>query len=254
MKTSIFIKSGFVSLFLAVRLFSLEITLPPPNPLSQPIKYLQYYPPHYLSGLQRMIEWQSNAPLLIAGVIMLPTAFLFDKPINDFAVENGFYSDAISNVGDVYGRRWSYFVAAGVVGLNGYLRHQPWNKTFSQVELLATSSITTALATEALKDVTHRERPNGRSNKSFPSGHTSGAFALATGLDEIFGRKVGIAAYLMAAFVASSRINDNKHYFSDVVAGAVLGTWIGRSFARQHHIEWQITGGKSPTVSMTVPF
>ncbi|MFA6743515.1 MAG: phosphatase PAP2 family protein [Candidatus Neomarinimicrobiota bacterium] len=249
---NLWLKTALCTLLLLSRLFSLELPLPPPNPLSQPVEYLHYYPPHYLCGLQRTIGWRPNAPLLISGMILIPTAFLLDESIRDFAVEKGFFSDDISRIGDIYGHRLSYFAAAAVVGAHGMVRHQPWNKTFSQIELLATSAITTALMTETLKYVTHRERPNGKSYKSFPSGHTSGTFNLAAGLNEIFGRKVGIPAYLMATFVAASRINDDKHHFSDVVAGAILGIWIGRSFARQHHIEWQMSVGESPTLSLKI--
>jgi len=42
---------------------------------------------------------------------------------------------------------------------------------------------------------------------------------------------MGIAAYCLAVLVAASRINDNKHYLSDVLFGAGLGTAVGRGFA-----------------------
>jgi membrane-associated phospholipid phosphatase len=61
-------------------------------------------------------------------------------------------------------------------------------------------------------------------NASAPSGHATMAFALATSLsDEIHNRWITVGLYSMAAATAWSRVNDNAHWTSDVVAGAVLG-------------------------------
>lgn len=227
--------------------------LPPPNPLAQPIEYLHYYPAHYRAGGRNLFRWDFNKNLVKAGAILLPVALLCDHAVNKYVVGHGFYPDDISNIGNVYGHRWGYVAAAAIVGIDGWLSHQKWNKTFSQIELMGTSALTTAFVTEAVKFAAQRERPNGNGYKSFPSGHTASSFALAANLDEIYGHKIGVPAYLMAAFVASSRINDNKHYLSDTVAGALIGTWIGRSFSRQHNIEWQISAGKSPVLSLSIP-
>lgn len=61
-------------------------------------------------------------------------------------------------------------------------------------------------------------------NASAPSGHTAMAFALATSLsDEIHNRWVTAGLYAAATATAWSRVNDNAHWTSDVVAGAALG-------------------------------
>ena len=77
--------------------------------------------------------------------------------------------------------------------------------------------------TEVIKVAVGRERPNGEDNKSFPSGHTSNAFALAAVAERHYGWKLGVPAYLLAGVVGASRIQQDKHYLSDVVAGAMLG-------------------------------
>ena len=61
---------------------------------------------------------------------------------------------------------------------------------------------------------------------SFPSGHTMVSFAAATVLWH-WNRKVGIAAYLLAAVIAFSRLYLFVHFPSDVFAGAVIGILIG---------------------------
>ena len=54
-------------------------------------------------------------------------------------------------------------------------------------------------------------------------------FATATVVKEHFGWKAGIPAYAVAAYVGASRIQDNKHYLSDVAFGATLGIVAGRT-------------------------
>ncbi len=67
---------------------------------------------------------------------------------------------------------------------------------------------------------------------SFPSGHAALAFATATALDrETRARWVPCVAYPLAALVGWSRVRDDRHWSSDVVAGAALGAW---SAAKTH--------------------
>ena len=73
-----------------------------------------------------------------------------------------------------------------------------------------------------------RSRPDG-SGYSFPSGHTTSAFATATVLQRHFGWKVGVPAYAAATYVAASRVQDKRHYLSDVMFGAALGVVAGRT-------------------------
>jgi membrane-associated phospholipid phosphatase len=82
--------------------------------------------------------------------------------------------------------------------------------------------------TLAIKQTTRRARPSG-SGFSFPSGHTTAAFASATVLQHHFGWKIGVPAYVVAAYVGTSRIQDRRHYLSDVAFGAALGVVAGRT-------------------------
>ena len=82
--------------------------------------------------------------------------------------------------------------------------------------------------TQGIKMATQRTRPDG-TTLSFPSGHTSSAFASATVLQRHFGWKAGLPAYAVATYVATSRLEDKRHYLSDVAFGAVLGIVAGRT-------------------------
>jgi membrane-associated phospholipid phosphatase len=87
---------------------------------------------------------------------------------------------------------------------------------------------------EAAKVTFRRNRPvqpDGRqaSGYSLPSGHATLTFTAATILQQHLGYKAGIPTYLIASYVAMSRLHDNNHYASDVIAGAATGIIIGRS-------------------------
>lgn len=93
---------------------------------------------------------------------------------------------------------------------------------------LVRAQLLTQLFTQTIKVAAHRTRPDGTSY-SFPSGHTSTSFATATVLQRHYGWKVGIPAYALAGYVGASRVQDRRHYLSDVVFGAALGVAAGRT-------------------------
>ena len=94
---------------------------------------------------------------------------------------------------------------------------------------LVRAQIVAQTLTQVLKLATQRKRPDGTNQRSFPSGHASGSFASATVIQRHFGWKAGIPAYVVASFIGASRVNQNKHYLSDVVFGATLGIIAGRT-------------------------
>lgn len=88
-----------------------------------------------------------------------------------------------------------------------------------------------AVVTTLLKNVVQRPRPCCEDNrKAWPSGHTSSAFASASALAYAYGPRVGLPALMAAGFVGASRMADDMHWFSDVVAGATIGIWMGYTF------------------------
>lgn len=99
-------------------------------------------------------------------------------------------------------------------------QHQDW-KGASQ---LAWTLGSTLVSTEILKSQTHKTRPDGSGNDSFPSGHTAVAFASARFIHKRYGDEINpIALYGAAGLTALARVKADKHYWRDTVAGAALG-------------------------------
>jgi membrane-associated phospholipid phosphatase len=99
---------------------------------------------------------------------------------------------------------------------------------------LAATLALAGVAGTGLKISTGRPRPNASTDEdgfspfsgqdAMPSGHTTMAFALATSLaDDIHNRWASIGLYTLAAGVGWSRMNDHKHWLTDVTAGTLLG-------------------------------
>lgn len=79
---------------------------------------------------------------------------------------------------------------------------------------------------------------NGKKiGSSFPSGHTSGAFAAATVFAMEYRDRpwVKILAYGSASLIGASRIAENKHWFTDVLTGAALGYFTGMQVVNNYH-------------------
>jgi hypothetical protein len=86
--------------------------------------------------------------------------------------------------------------------------------------------------TQTLKYSVRRERPDGNGRNSFPSGHAADTFAFATALGRHLGWRGALTAYIVSSYVAASRLRENRHFLSDVVFGATVGTTAGRTVTR----------------------
>ncbi len=117
-----------------------------------------------------------------------------------------------------------YAPAAVVLGLKafGYKGRSTWG------ELAVSTAFSAAImagVTNGVKYAVGRTRPNG-GHRSFPSGHTATAFLAATLLHKEYSDRspwFGIGGYWLASIVGYSRILNNRHWATDVIAGAAMG-------------------------------
>ena len=98
-------------------------------------------------------------------------------------------------------------------------------------DMLRALAVSQAL-TQGIKVAVQRDRPTGECC-AFPSGHASASFATATVLERHLGYKAW-PTFLVASYVAISRLHDNRHYVSDVIFGAGLGIASGWTVVGRH--------------------
>jgi membrane-associated phospholipid phosphatase len=98
---------------------------------------------------------------------------------------------------------------------------------------LVRANILTQALTHGIKIAVRRDRPTGECC-SFPSGHASTTFATAAVLERHLGVRFAWPTILIASYVATSRLHDNRHFLSDVVFGAALGTAAGWTVVGRH--------------------
>jgi hypothetical protein len=187
-----------------------------------------------------VVDWERfGGVVVLVGGLMLA-----DENIDREVQQNrSRFTDRVSDATTGFGGAWASNLGVGFLAA-GYL-FRDWNTRETGREILEAGFISHLLDKWVLKPAFGRERPiesNGEtrfhafsSNDSFPSGHATQAFALASVISiRSKGWVVPTVAYGAAALVAFDRVNDRVHFASDVVAGAVLGTVVGRFIVARH--------------------
>jgi membrane-associated phospholipid phosphatase len=169
-----------------------------------------------------------------------------DEEIRDFALKHKTsFLDDLAVAGQAIG--YPYCVGlAGLWGGTGYLIKNEKMKTTSLLSL--ESFVVANTVSISFKFATGRARPKrdrgsasykpfsfDMSDTAFPSGHATAAFSIASVFADQYERDwADVLAYGLACLSAFERINDDKHWASDVFAGAVLGTVVGKSVVYLH--------------------
>jgi hypothetical protein len=168
----------------------------------------------------------------------------FDKSVKDHVQAHRTASeDRFFNQYQNLGSTWSF----GVIGA-----FEIWGEAGGDVtarntamDALAASIIGPGLIGTSVKYAVGRVRPNTATstfefkpfsgNQSFPSGHASQAFAVATSIAENYPSWwVQTLCYSGAGLVGYARIEQNAHYTSDVVAGSIVGWSVARAVVHNH--------------------
>lgn len=149
-----------------------------------------------------------------------------------------------------------YSPALAVYGLNA-LGIKGKNNFRDRTMIYGLSTIISSAIVLPLKKITKIQRPDGSGFNSFPSGHTTTAFAAAEFLRMEYkdiSPWYGIAGYAAATATGVLRLYNNKHWVSDVVAGAGFGIlstklayWIYPSVKRKFFKD-------KPTNAMVMPY
>lgn len=213
---------------------------------------LQGAPPEAFPGLVKLaledgksilgapLRWSGKDWLALSGVAagVVALGFALDVPARDKTRSHQTPAlDDLTRIVEPFGQEYSWAVI-GAYGIAGFVFHDPEARDIAVDSALATI-LASGIITPVLKQVIGRARPNQdqgstsfhpfSGDQAFPSGHTTQAFAVASVIsahsDQVW---VSISAYTLAGLVGFSRIYHDAHWSSDVAAGAVIGTAVGR--------------------------
>ncbi len=172
--------------------------------------------PRCIPGQSRLFDMGfAGMPLVVAGFSVKPGDEAFR------GLREGFLPDFRSPVDDYL----QYLPAAVMLGLKagGVESRSSWGR------MLVSDAFSVLLMSgvvNGLKYGLQELRPDASNRRSFPSGHTATAFMTATMLVKEYGHKspwVGVGAYTVASATGLMRVANNKHWISDVLAGAGIG-------------------------------
>lgn len=189
----------------------------------------------------------AKSALITLGVIGVGgVLYAYDEQIRDFFQRNQSQeADYLAFGAEKLG--WQY--AIGFVGAYGGVGYLVKDEKMQETGLLALEALTVSNSISlTVKVATGRSRPmrdrgaysykpfsGSRSDTAFPSGHATTAFTIASVFaDEYESPWVGALTYSLACLVAWERLYDDKHWASDVWAGAALGTVVGKSVVYLH--------------------
>lgn len=218
----------------------------PPSPLAAQWDSLATLGQDYTPS----IRWWQGA-IALGGISAL---MLLDKPVQRFAQHNnGTGADNVASVvrhfgqPEVYGTVTLGLAAVGLATRNSRLT--------GAAQRIGASLLVAGATALGAKEAFGRPRPEQSldadgfvpfsGQASMPSGHSTMAFALATSLsDEIHRPWATVGLYGMATAVGWSRINDNRHWLSDVAAGALIGITSSKLITGR----WRIFGLHPPSM------
>ena len=170
------------------------------------------------NGFLNTLNSKNTQVILTSGLALTFFASKYDNTIRTNNENKSLLPSRLSQVGDFWGILSPLAVWAIMLKSN-------MNKDYVSNAIAAN-----ILSTYAIKSLSQRQRPDGSNNYSFPSGHTSNSFLAAELINQIEGMPLSVPFYLLSINTALSRINDKKHFLSDVVFGAAIGISIGKGF------------------------
>lgn len=195
-------------------------------------------------GLTAPVRWTSEQWLAApAALVILGAVSGFDDEVAQLARDGqGSAPDAFFRVVEPIGAEASVALI-GSVYAGGWVLDRPVLRK-AAVEAAAASIVAGGVVTPILKVAFGRHRPNEGlgpyeldpfgGEKSFPSGHTTQAFAMMSVLAAHSPYpELDVLLYGLAAGVGAARIYHDDHFLTDVLGGAAIGTVVGRTMVRK---------------------
>jgi membrane-associated phospholipid phosphatase len=175
-----------------------------------------------------VVKSDNHRSLLITAALT-GAAFTLDNDFEDYFHNHSY--DRFGSIGATLGG--SVAVASVTIGVFSAGRISRGDNFRAASYDLSQAIIITQLYTLGLKVLVQRDRPDGSDNLSFPSGHASNAFTIASVISRHY-KKLTIPALAFGTYIAVSRMAAERHHFSDIVAGSGLGWSIGRVVVRRN--------------------
>lgn len=183
----------------------------------------------------------------------IATLFFIDRPARDFLQRHrtktlNSFAGVFRTMGSVpvYAGAALGITAAGFISGDDAVKRSGGRLILSELMTVAVDELIKKVAGRARPDVSASPwdfDPLKNKQVSFVSGHAALAFVLATSLsDDIHNTWASIGLYTFATGTAWSRLNDNRHWPSDVVGGAVLGFTVSKMMSDR----WEILGFDPP--------
>jgi membrane-associated phospholipid phosphatase len=194
------------------------------------------FPQNLGKNFLALLSRKNILPLLIGGAasgIVAP----FDEDIRDRVGAHG-DSSTFGKIGSVIGGPAVVISTVAGFFIGGHYSKNDRFHSFTYA--LAQGTVINEALVQGLKVAIGRTRPDGSDNMSFPSGHAATSFMIATVVQRYYGRTAGIISYSAAAFITLSRVRENKHWASDLTAGATLGYIVGSSVCRRTGISLRV--------------
>ncbi len=188
------------------------------------------FPKELLRNFKGLISTDNLKPFVI-GAAATGVAVIPEQNIEGYFLGHPDSIERATEPGEFIGNEALVAPIVGTLFIVG--RHSDDKRFQSFTYSLAQGVVIDAALTGSLKKIVGRERPNGSNYFSFPSGHTSTSFMWATVVSRTYGFKAGLPSYIAAGYVGFSRLQENAHHLTDVVAGATLGYIVGRTVTRR---------------------
>ena len=160
---------------------------------------------------------------IVGGLSVAPSFIEYESPAINHKWMRSVRADHFFEAGEKIGDAAFPFAIALVAYSLGECFHSP--KTVSFASDLFRANVINSVLTMTMKFAVNRKRPDG-APYGYPSGHTSHAFATAGIIRSHYGPWLGTLSEILATYIGVSRLQENKHYLSDVIGGAVLGKYV----------------------------